>query len=364
MVHVVIVGGGIAALESALYLSRHGIKPLVFTGGNYYISGPSRPLLLSGEQTLDRITRGYIAISYADILFERVLSVDMENRRVITSRGEYPYDYLIIATGIVADYTRFKGVLNVYDIGRLTYLKHLIWNIKEGNILVSAPPQPYKCAPGPLETLFTIDMILRYRGVRDKIELLFVDANKKLQPPLLHDVWKERLEEAGVEYVTGVTVEEVNGDEVVLSDGERMETDIPVVLPPNTGVSPLGNGFLVVRGPHDLRLKGFDDVYSVGDVAKLPYPKNSEIASISARVAASQIVEDLGKGERLKEPYRFVGWAYAGNLRGEIGTESIKFSLTFTSEGTKGEKDDIPKKEYTETKDRWEQGILKKLFGY
>ncbi|NPA86852.1 MAG: NAD(P)/FAD-dependent oxidoreductase [Candidatus Diapherotrites archaeon] len=368
MAKVVVIGGGVGGLEASLYLSWKGVRPLLVTASEHYVSGPSRPLILSGEQNLDRIVRGYRRVrEHADVIVDRPLSVDPDNRLVNLSDGRsIEYDYLIVATGIRYDYVAIPGSeasLNVYELGRLYDLRDAIWRIKEGRILVYAPKQPYRCAPAPLETAFTIDMVLRHRGVRDKVDILFVDANPKLQPPVIHDIWKERLEEVGIDFVTGTELLSMEGNKVILSGGEE-KVDLPVVLPPNAGNSPLGPGFLEVRGPQDLRLKEYDDVFAVGDVAKLPFPKNSEVTSISARIAASQVLEDLGLGQRLRETYRFVGWAYAGNLSGELATESIRFQLEFTPEGPKGTKDPEPKRDYTEQKDRWEQALLQKLFGY
>jgi len=55
---------------------------------------------------------------------------------------------------------------------------------------------------------------------------------------------------------------------------------------------------------------------------------------------------------------------HAGNLDGELKTKSVKFELDFSGDKPKGSKDPEPKIEYTLAKDRWEQSVLKMLFGY
>ncbi len=360
MARVVIVGGGVGGLE-AYHLLKRRASVTVITNNSFYISGPSRPLILSNEQDLGRIVRGYTALG-DDVVVARNVKVNLDERVVVADGRSFEYDYLIISTGMKPLENKFTNhrYFNVYDVGRLFDLKHILWTIKEGTVVVSAPRQPYRCAPAPAETALTIDMILRHRGVRKRVEIIYVDANKKIQPPVIHDVWKERFEAAGIEMYIGVGVSDVLVGAVELNDGEKIKADVPVILPENVGTSPLGEGFLEVRSPHDLRLVGYDDVFAVGDVAKLPFPKNSEIASISARIAAKQILEEDPAGE----VYRFVGWAYAGNLEGELCTKSIKFELEFTQEGPKGAKDPQPKCEHTRAKDVWEQAVLRKLFGY
>ncbi len=364
MAKVIIIGGGIAGLEAANYLANKGVEVILISEKDYYISGPSRPLILSNEQELGRIVRGYNHLNpKINVVFGKVAKVKPEENKVALQSGkELNYDYLIVATGLKYNYGALQiedRIFNVYDLGKLFDLKHLIWTIKGGTIIVSAPKQPYRCAPAPFETVMTIDMVLRHRKVRDKVNLIFVDANPKVQPPVIHDIAVKLFEKAKIEYYPNSEVTKVTKEGIELSNREKIKADYKVILPPNIGISPFGEGFLEVNSPFDLRVKGYDNIFAVGDVAKLPFPKNAEVAMISARIAAKQIL-----GEEINEKYHFIGWAYAGNLEGELRTKSIKFELEFTPEGPKGKKDPEPKEEYTKAKDQWEQAVLKKLFNY
>ena len=370
MTRVVVLGGGIGGLEVIRTLQPKDLELVLVTERDYYISGPSRPLILSNEQSVDRITRGYGYLpENVEIIHRKAISVNPRERKVLLSDGStLEYGYLVISTGLYYDYGSIgtNRIFNAYDLGKLFDLKNLLWNVKEGTFLVYAPKQPYRCAPAPAETALTIDMVLRHRGARERINILFVDANPKVQPPVIHDVWTKRFEEAGIEYILGKEIVEVRRGEIELNDGDVIKVDYPVILPPNRARNLLdgSKSFIEVRSPYDLRSVEYDDIFVVGDVAKLPFPKNSEITSTSARIASLQILEELGEDVPEKPGYRFVGWAYAGNLTGELSTESIRFELEFTSEGPKGSKDPEPKKEYTKQKDVWEQAVLKKLFGY
>ncbi|ABU82079.1 NAD(P)/FAD-dependent oxidoreductase [Ignicoccus hospitalis] len=367
MAKVVILGGGVAGLTVAHALAEKGVESTVVSLHDYYISGPSRPLILSGEQSVDRITRGYNFLpKEIKVTYGRVEEVDFANRKVkLANKRELDYDYLVVALGLRYAYDAIKiedHVFNVYDLGKVFDLKHLVWNITEGTIVVNAPKQPYRCAPAPGETVMTIDMILRHRGVRDKVKLIFVDGNEKPQPPVIADVWLKLFEEAGIEYYLNKQITEVTKEGVVLDDGTQIKADYKVILPPNKPV--LFDSWLEVRGPKDLRLKDYDDVFAVGDIAKLPFPKNAEIATQSALNAAAKLMEELGVGGGNYVDYKFSGWAYAGNLKGELKTLSVQFSLDFSEGKPKGSKDPEPKEEYTKRKDAWEQAMLKKLFGY
>ena len=56
------IGGGIAGLTAATTLaSRLGdkVEVTVLTKEPYYVSGPTRPLILTDEERFERIIRGY-----------------------------------------------------------------------------------------------------------------------------------------------------------------------------------------------------------------------------------------------------------------------------------------------------------------
>jgi sulfide:quinone oxidoreductase len=287
-----------SGLEGPLTVAREladkGVSSTVVSLHDYYVSGPSRPLLLSKEQSLDRITRGYNFLpKEIKMVYGRVERVELADRKVVLANGrELEYEYLVIALGLRYAYDAIKiedRVYNAYDLGKAFDLRNLIWNVTEGTVVVNAPKQPYRCAPAPPETVMTVDMVLRHRGVRDKVKLIYVDGNEKPQPPVIADVWLKLFEEAGIEYYLGKQVTEVTRDSVVLDDGSEIKADYKVILPPNKPV--LFESWLEVRGPKDLRLKDYDDVFAVGDIAKLPFPKNAEVATQSAINASAKLLE-------------------------------------------------------------------------
>ena len=384
---VVIVGGGIAGIGVARNLiDRAGdaVEVTVIAKDPFYMSGPSRPLLLTGEQSYDRIVRGYEAIAAHGIkfVFGTVTKVIPEERKVelVENPTRAPlarsveYDYLVLAPGVVFDGSGIEGYrenwwrnTTVYEPGRVDVLKRKLWSQEKGVAVVYAPKAPYRCAPAPAETAMAIHTVLSYRGVRKNFRIIHVDANEKPQPPVIADVIKQRYEEAGVELITSKEIIEIGPDYIVLSDGEKIEYTILAALEPNRAPSfvaeaGLGERWFEVRSPQDLRHVKYDDVLAAGDVAKLPFPKNQEIAYESALFATNKLLEDLGVGEKIPVQYTFLGWAYLGNLEGKLETESVLFGLNFTTKPPKPTKDPTPKNEYTKAKDEWEQDYLKRLF--
>ncbi|MEM4818779.1 MAG: FAD/NAD(P)-binding oxidoreductase [Nanopusillaceae archaeon] len=388
MKRVVIVGGGVAGITVAKTLLEGKMLAEITVVNNtpHYFSGPSRPLIITQEQSLDRIVRSYeeVARRGIKVVVGTVYSIDPANRVVklvggYTSDGglkELKYDYLVLAPGIVLDgsqitgYEKYRGnVLNVYDPGRVHALREKVWKAERGTVVVYAPKAPYRCAPAPTETALAIDAVLRYRKIRDKFRVIHIDANDKTQPPVLADVVAEIYKKQGVELVTGQEIVEIGENYVVTKSGEKYQYDILAMLEPNRAPkfiteAGLGGNFIDVRSPQDLRSPKYDDVLAAGDAAGLPFPKNQEIAFESALFAANKILEMEGLSYRASVQYAFLGWAYVGNPEGRLETLSVMFGLDFTSQPPKPTKDPQPKREYTERKDAWEQSYLRNLFGY
>ena len=386
---VVVVGGGIAGMAAAHTLVERvgdAVEVTVVTKDPFYMAGPSRPLLLTGEQSYDRITRGYeeAAAKGIRIVYGNVTRIDPSERRVYyaesptrsytsTNQSSLEYDYLILAPGVVYDGSSIEGyneywhrTASVYEPGRVDVLRRRIWSHNKGTVVVYAPPMPYRCAPAPAETALTIDTVLRHRGVRDGFRIVHVDANPKLQPPPLADTLAAIYEEAGIELITGQKITEITASEVVLESGEHIEYTILALLEPNRAPrfiaeAGLGQDWIEVKTPEKPRTPRYDDILAAGDAAKLPFPKNQEIAYESALYAANAIIEELG-GKPASVQYAFLGWVYTGNRQGQLETLSIQFSLSFATKPPKASKDATPKRDYTLQKDRWEQSYLNKLF--
>ncbi len=385
---ILVIGGGIAGMGFAGAVAEkagEAVEVTVVTKDPFYATGPSRPLLLTREQSYDRMIRGYEEAASRGIRFVygAVARVDPGERKVYlaenptrpASATALSYDYLLVAPGVVYDGSGIEGYAenwwrnaNAYEMGRVDVLRRRIWSITRGTVVVYAPRMPYRCAPAPSETAMAIYTVLRHRGVHRDVRIVYVDANPKPQPPVIADIVLGRFEAAGIETVLGKEITEVWGNHVVLSSGEKIRYDALAMLEPNRAPrfvedAGLGGAWMEVRSPTDPRSPRYDDIYAAGDVARLPFPKNQEIAYESSLYAANRLLEDLGVGaEPYSVQYAFLGWAYLGNLEGRLETESVQFGLNFATKPPKLSKDPVPRKEYTVQKDRWEQSYLDRLY--
>ncbi len=228
---------------------------------------------------------------------------------------------------------------------------------------------PYRCAPAPSETTMLLHTILKHRNVRDNVKVIHIDENDKPQPPVIADIIKQVFEKNNIQLITSRQITEINDSYVVLDNGEKINYTILSLLEPNRAPlfiteAGLGEKWIEIRSPENPRSIKYDNILAAGDAAKLPFPKNQEIAYESSLYAANQILQDLGISELHKVQYTFLGWAYLGNPQGRLETLSVRFGLNFTTKPPKPSKDPEPKQDYTKAKDQWEQAYPKNLFEY
>jgi NADH dehydrogenase len=127
------------------------------------------------------------------------------------------------------------------------------------------------------------------------------------------------LQDKGVQLELGVSVTEVKPDRVVLSDGREIMTrtvvwagGITAQAVANTAGLPQGHGGRLVVEP-DLSVRGFPNVYALGDVAETPgadgrpLPQLGSVALQAGYAAARNIIADIDGRKRTTFRYHDKG---------------------------------------------------------
>ncbi|HLI39496.1 MAG TPA: NAD(P)/FAD-dependent oxidoreductase [Streptosporangiaceae bacterium] len=326
--HVVVVGAGFAGVATLKRLTRAGFRVTVVERNLY---STFQPLLYQvatgginpGDVTypVGGITRRYSGATYCR---GALAGIDTTGRRIKLADGrEIGYDYLILATGVSAAYYGIKGA-EEYTYGLYTrrdavILRDRIISDFEGlsakgpgsklDITVVGGGATGVELAGTLaeirdtvlkETFPEVDgACVRVRLVEMLPELLMPFH------PKIREYARQQLIARGVEVRLNTSIREVTKDRVLLAgDGQAMCSDITiwaagVAAPAAVGEwhLPQGKAGRIVVGP-DLRVKGQDRIFAVGDIAvgeKDPAPQLAQPALQMGRHAARQVAR-LARG--------------------------------------------------------------------
>jgi sulfide:quinone oxidoreductase len=251
--NVVVVGGSFAGLGAA-YTLRERLRPedrvTVIAPSDYFVFAPSLVWAAFGTPTLNSSFNLEAALAAKSIGFRRapVSRVKVDEHVVVAEKEEIPYDRLIIATGGRPDTQAVPGLAGEFRAASWIVGED---SAMEARVLLSR----LFSSPGPVivgtaqnagymsaayEIALTLDAELRKRGIRDQAPMTFVTAEPYLghlgfgqtaARPALEKLFEER----GIAAISGSTVERVQPDGLVLSDGRTLEASTIVLMPPFSG---------------------------------------------------------------------------------------------------------------------------------
>ena len=267
--------------------------------------------------------------------------IDLKAKTVVAKSGRVlPYDYLVIATGAVADPSKIPGLAE----GSLNFHtgpkdSRRVWEslqeFKGGTIVVAIAGTPHKCPPSPNEAAFMLDEFFRKRGIRDKVKIRFLTPYPRTYPAERVSRAVEPLfEKQGIEVTTFFNVDSVDPAQrkIYSMEGEAFDYDLLVAIPPHHGadvVMQSGVGDADGYVPTDketMKVKGQKRVYAIGDATDIPVSKSGVVAHLQSVVVAHNIVSEVrGTNDQL---------AYNGriNCPMEVGPHKAIFvSATYES---------------------------------
>lgn len=151
-----------------------------------YRSCPLSNEVLSGERTLDSLTFNYRGLSShgIHIMQDEVIGIDPVKQLVHGLEGRhYRYDRLIVSPGVDYRWEMIEGYSaeiaattypHAWKAGAQTELlrKQLLAMRDGGTVLISAPPNPFRCPPGPYERAAQIAHYLKHHKPKSKILIL------------------------------------------------------------------------------------------------------------------------------------------------------------------------------------------------
>ena len=238
-----------------------------------------------------------------DLVFGRPAKVESDANRVVLEDGQVlDYDQLIVATGTSPRPETTEGTVGTawrksvhefYTLDGAVALKGALERFDGGRLVVHITEMPIKCPVAPLEFAFLADAHFRERGIRDRVELVYVTPlDGAFTKPVAAAHLGHLLAERGIAVETDFMVERIDGDAKVLVSYDEREVpfDLLVTVPLNKGADFLaGSGLTdhlnyVQVDKHTMQSRHVPNVFALGDAADLPTSKAGATVHYSVEV--------------------------------------------------------------------------------
>jgi NADPH-dependent 2,4-dienoyl-CoA reductase/sulfur reductase-like enzyme len=332
---VVVIGGGAGGATAARYLAQTAPSldvTLVEANAQYRTCFFSN-LCLGGLRSLDSLAHGYDTLRTAhgvNVIHDTAVAVDPGAMTVRLAGGEtLAYDRLVMAPGIDFRYDAIEGydestaklMPHAWRGGEQTMLLHQqIQAMPDGGLFILvAPPDPFRCPPGPYER---VSLIADYfRREKPKAKILVLDAKNKFSKQVLfQDAWSQRypgmIEWLPVDFTGGVKAVAPDKRAVMTAD-ETFEAAVANVIPPQTAGRIARDAGLADQSgwcpvdPTTLESRLQPGVHLVGD-AIIPgeMPKSAFSANSQAKVCAMAVAAALTGSRRFEARFFNTCWSF------------------------------------------------------
>jgi sulfide:quinone oxidoreductase len=252
---------------------------------------------------------------------ESVRAIEPHRKTVVLENGlEVPYDLLVIASGSqirpeetpgLLDGGWRKSIFDFYTLDGALALREALDKFEGGRLAVNIVEMPIKCPVAPLEFTFLADAFFTKRGIRDRVELIFVTPldgafTKPVASRFLGGLLEEKSIHVESEFATGEV--DAEGNKLVSYDEREVPYDLLVTIPTHMGApfieaSGLGNELsFVPTHPKTLQAKDHDDIFVLGDATDLPASKAGSVAHFQSEVVAENLRRAI-QGKSLEEGF-------------------------------------------------------------
>jgi len=220
-----------------------------------------------------------------------------------------PYDYLVIASGTTPRPDQTPGMLGeqwqrsifeFYTFEGAKALSTALQTFDHGRLVVHITDMPIKCPVAPLEFTFLADAWLRERGLRDRVEMVYVTPLPgAFTKPIASEALGSMLAERKIAVETDFMVERIDEEKKALVSYDEREVpfDLLVTIPLNMGAdfvarSGLGDELNYVPvDKHTQQSRTYPNIFALGDASDIPTSKAGSVAHFSVEVFADNFLE-------------------------------------------------------------------------
>lgn len=321
---VVVVGGGFAGATCAREL-KHNLPSATVTlvePAETYTACPFSNVVAAGLRNIEAQRFGYEGLAGAGVSLVRqtAASIEAQAKSVMLVDGvKLAYDRLVLAPGIDVRFDALPGYTetateampHAWKAGEQTLLLRRQLEAMEdgGTVVISSPPNPFRCPPGPYERASLIAYYLKQNKPRSKLIILDAkDAFSKQR--LFQAAWKELY--PNLEWVplsSGGKVTSVEpATKTFVTEFGRHQAAVANVIPPQragriaqaAGVADRTGWCPIDPTTFESRLQS--NIHVIGDAAIAGgMPKSAFAANAQGKVCAAAIAS-LIRGEQPSAP--------------------------------------------------------------
>ena len=324
MKKVLILGGGFAGIEAAIYLRKNDFDVTLISDRDYLYVYPTSIWIPTGDSSFEENCISLKLLQKAhgfNLIIDHVQSIKSAENKVYCKNKTYDYEYLVVAIG--SHKMKHKGIKNTLTIcGEPTEsikIKDTIDALIEkgsGKIAMGFggnPKDQSNVRGGPtFEVLFNLHNKLKNLGIRDNFELTFFAPMEKpgarMGPQALKmmDVIYKKLD---IKHQTGKKIVKFKDNGILFEDDIFIESDFTMFIAAGDGHKVFEDSDLPLNEAGFIKINdycevdGAKNVFAIGDCVALDGPKwrakQGHIAEVMAKNTAFNInAKESGDDER------------------------------------------------------------------
>ncbi len=332
---VVIVGGGFSGATLAKYLSiwsNGAVKVTLIEKNKFFYSCPMSNLVLGGVKRINFLKHNFdnLVKRGINVVNDEVVFIDPEKKILTTRTGlTFRSDKIVVSPGIDFRHHEIDGltlsaqrrVLHGWTAGAQTMaLRAQLMSMADGDVfIISVPPAPYRCPPGPYERACQVANYFKKHKPRSKVVILDANADIQSKKSLFLNVWKSLYKNI-IEYIPNTEISAISLKEKMLISqfGDKIKGDVLNLISPNQSGSIARMAGLVTDNDRWCRVnwKSFEsvnypDIHVLGDstLSSSKMPKSAHMANQHGKVAALAIINQLSGNELLS--YKMINACYS-----------------------------------------------------
>jgi sulfide dehydrogenase [flavocytochrome c] flavoprotein chain len=391
---VVVIGGGAGGATAAKYIAKDSEKKIAVTlveeNVNYQTCFHSN-LFLGGFREYASILHDYRKLQGhgVDIARARASMIERDKKQVVLADGRrIAYDRVVVSPGIDLKYDSVPGwgreheeaMPHAWKPGAQTrLLRRRLDAVPNGGVIVMiAPPNPYRCPPGPYERISMMAHALKKAG-KTKSKIFIIDPKETFSKQALFQEGWERHYKGMVEWLgpkvhDGLkSVDPKTGTVVTGFETYKNAALVNVIPAQMAGAiardSGLANqtGFCVIN-PETMKSAVDANVFVLGDATIAgDMPKSAFSANSQAKVAAMTIRGELIGARTFPARYANTCWSLIETddtvkVGGAYEAKDGKITATSTFVSKTGESAELRKATQAENMG-WYAGIIEDMFG-